>query len=66
VYTEGNAVEGAKLGVEVDRVAVGGVVGGSGGGSAEATGVEVDSVDSTDPVGVVVPTVRVKLAVTIW
>lgn len=47
------------------RVTEGGVVADDGGGSAEATGVDVDSIDLEVGVAVTVPTVRVKLAVTI-
>lgn len=56
--TEGDAGEG---------VATDELVSDPGGGSAEATGVEVDSADSPAElvaVPVTVPTVRVKLAVT--
>lgn len=65
--TEGDAGEGADVRVEEDGVASDEVAADPGGGSAEATGVEVDSADpevGVVGVAVTVPTVRVKLAVT--
>lgn len=65
--TDGDAAEGADVRVEVEGVTDGELPTDSGGGSAEATGVEAASVDSEAEVAAVpvtVPTVRVKLAVT--
>lgn len=65
--TEGDAGEGADVGTEEEGVASGELGADPGGGSAEATGVEVDSADpevEVVAVAVAVPTVRVKLAVT--
>lgn len=66
--TEGDAGAGADVRVEGEGVASGELVADSGGGSAEATIVEVDADDPRVEVvalPVAVPTVRVKLAVTI-
>ena len=65
--TDGDAGEGDDVGVEEEGVTNGELVADSGGGSAEATSVEVDSADpevEVVAVPVTVPTVRVKLAVT--
>lgn len=65
--TEGDAGVGADVRVEEEGVASGEVAADPDGGSAEATGVEVDSADpevEVVAVSVAVPTVRVKLAVT--
>lgn len=67
VNTEGDAGEGADVSVEDEGVAAGELVADPGGGSAEATIVEVDFDDpevEVVAVPVTVPTVRVKLAVT--
>lgn len=66
--TEGDAGAGADVGVEGEGAADGELGSDPGGGSAEGTSVEVDSADpevEVAAVPVMVPTVRVKLAVTI-
>lgn len=67
--TDGDAGEGADVRAEEEVVTDGELVADSGGGSAEASSVEVDSADpevEAVAVPVTVPTVRVKLAVTKW
>lgn len=63
--TEGDAGAGADVRVEVGEDTNGELAADPGGGSAVAKGAEVE-VDSADPGPVTVPTVRVKLAVTMW
>lgn len=63
--TDGDARAGADVGMEGGEGTDGELAAEPGGGSAEATGVEVEVDSAADPGPVTVPTVRVKLAVTI-
>lgn len=68
VKTDGDAGDGGDVRVEREEDADDGLAADAGGGSAEASRVEVVDSAGAGPVAgpVTVPTVRVKLAVTMW